>query len=209
MSTIDCGKHIDQLRPESGQANWTLLHSSSWAQSAHYLVILGEADGVWRSNLREAIENCSTDFDFGNLTVTATRADTLTKQLEAMHFGFDETAAMITAPLLPDGAVKPFDCAKRFIAGLHSWAILLPRSTVAADRDDRISTACRDRGMALLGVVCAASTNPADLRVLWNLRQQFGPCWRIANRVCSDFDSPDIQRFRVDPDMHLAPLAAV
>jgi hypothetical protein len=87
---------------------------------------LRDADGIGCADLQEAIEGYSTDFELGHLTIEGARHDALAERLEAVHFGFDEAAAMIAAPLLPDGASKPFDCTERFIAGLHARAILLP-----------------------------------------------------------------------------------
>jgi hypothetical protein len=51
----------------------------------------------------------------------------LTEQLEAVHFRFDEAAAMIVAPLLPDSASEPFDRTQRFIAGSRAGATLPSR----------------------------------------------------------------------------------
>jgi hypothetical protein len=154
--------------------------------------------------LREAVEDCSTDFELGCLTIKGCCHDALTKQLEAVHFRFDQAAAMITAPFLPDGASKPFDRTQRFIAGSRARAIFLPWSSVAADHNDRMSTARSYRGMALFGVVRAVPTNTADLLILRDLRQQIGEDRRIPNRIAGDFNSPDIKRLCVDPDMLLA-----
>ena len=119
------------------------------------MILLRDADGVGCADLREAIEDCSTDFEFGYLTIESARHDALTEQLEAVHFRFDEAAAMIAAPLLPDGASKPLDRTERFIAGSRAGAILLPWSSVAANWNDRLGIAFSDRGMALFGVVRA------------------------------------------------------
>lgn len=50
----------------------------------------------------------------------------LAEQREAVHFCFDEAAAMMAVPLLPDGAPVPLDRTERFIAGSRARAILLP-----------------------------------------------------------------------------------
>jgi len=119
------------------------------------LILLRNADGVGCTDLREAIEDCSTDFEFGYLTIESARHDALTEQLETVHFRFDEAAAMIAAPFLPDGASKPLDRTERFIAGSRAGAILLPCSSVAANWNDSLGIAFGDRGMALFGVVRA------------------------------------------------------
>ena len=116
---------------------------------------------------------------------------------------------MITAPLLPDGASKPFDRTQRFIAGSRARATLLPWSSVAADRNDRMSVARSYRGMTLFGVVRAIPTDTADLLILRDLRQQIGEDRRIPDQVGGDFNSSDIKRLCADPDVHLAPLATI
>ena len=171
--------------------------------------VLFDAEGIGRSNLPEAVEVCSTDVELGYLTIKGCCHDALTKQLEAVHFRFEEAAAMITAPFLPDGASKLFDRTKYFIADSRARAIFLPWSSVAADRNDRMSTARSYRGMALFGVVRAVPTDTADLLILRDLRQQIGEDRRIAVSVAGDFNSPDIKRLCVDPDVHLAPLATI
>ena len=115
--------------------------------------LLCDANGIRGTDLREAVEDCSTDFELGYLTIAnvgeGAGYDALTEQFEAVHFRFDEAAALIAAPLLPDGASQPFDRTQRFIAGSRARAILLPWSSVAPDRNDRMSIAFGDRGMAL------------------------------------------------------------
>lgn len=51
------------------------------------------SQGVGRSDLREANEDCSTDIELGCLTFECARDDTLADQLEAVHFGPDQVAA--------------------------------------------------------------------------------------------------------------------
>ena len=72
-----------------------------------YLEVLCDADGDRRSYFGEAIQDCSTDFGLGNLTIEGAGDNALAQEFEAVHFGLDQTATMIAAPLLPDGATKP------------------------------------------------------------------------------------------------------
>ena len=171
-----------------------------------YLEVLCDTDGIRCTDLREAIEDCGTDFELGYLTIEGARHDALAEQFDTVHFRFDEAAAVIAAPFLPDGASRPFDRPERFIAGSRAGAILFPRSPVAADRNDRMGPARSYRGMALSGVVCAVATDMADLLILRDLRQQIGEHRGITNCVGCDFDCSNVERSRVNPDMHLAPL---
>jgi hypothetical protein len=97
--------------------------------------MLCEADGHWCSYFGEAIEDCSTDFELGNLTIEGAGDNALTEELEAVHFGLDQTAAMVATPLFPVGATEPLCCAQRFIARIDAGAVLCPWSAVAADRE--------------------------------------------------------------------------
>ena len=67
-----------------------------------------------------------------------------------------------------------------------------------------MSTARSYRGMALFGVISAVPTDTADLLILRDLRQQIGEDKGIPDQVGGDFNSPDIKRLCVDPDMLLA-----
>ena len=46
--------------------------------------------------------------------IEGVRGDTLAEELEAMHLGFDNAAAVIAAPHFPDRPAKPFGCAQCF-----------------------------------------------------------------------------------------------
>ncbi len=116
---------------------------------------------------------------------------------------------MIAAPFLPDGSAQSFDCPERFIAGSRAAAILFPGSPVAADHNDRMGPARSYRGMALSDVVRAVATDAADLLILRDLRQQIGQNRGITNCVGCDFGCSNVERFRVNSDMHLAPLATI
>jgi hypothetical protein len=94
----------------------------------------------------------------------------LTEELEAVHFGLDQTAAMVATPLFPDGATEQLCCAQRFIARIDAGAVLCPWSAVAADRDDRIGLAFCNGGMTSSGVVSAISADAEYLLILRDLR---------------------------------------
>ena len=100
-----------------------------------------------------------------------------------------------------EGAPKSFDSTQRIISSNRAGAILFPWSTIAADWNDRIGTACRNLSMALFGVIRAVLTDAVNLFILRNLIQQIGENRPIANWVRGDFERPNVQRFGVDPDM--------
>ena len=83
------------------------MHNVTRARPPFYLEMLCDADGYRCSYFRKAIEDCSTDFELGNLTVEGAGDNALAQEFEAVHFGLDQTATMIAAPLFPDGTTKP------------------------------------------------------------------------------------------------------
>lgn len=103
-----------------------------------------------RFDLRESVEDCGTDLEFGYPTVEGAGCNALTEQLEAMQLGLDKAAAVMAAPFLPDRASKPFDRMERFVAGVHARAALLPWPSVAANRNDRLGITAGDRGVKFL-----------------------------------------------------------
>ncbi len=58
-------------RPRSA----ALLHKARWAQIADYLRLLCDTDGIGRTDLRAAIEDCGTDFEFGDLAIEGARGE--------------------------------------------------------------------------------------------------------------------------------------
>ena len=57
-------------------------------------------------------------------------------------------------------------------------------------------------------VIGPISGNGADVLIGRDLAQEFGQHGSITNVATGDFDSPNLQRFLVDPDMYLTPDAA-
>jgi hypothetical protein len=82
----------------------------------------------------------------------------------------DQTAAMLAAPLFPDGATEPLCCAQRFIACIDAGTAFRPWLPVAADRDDRVGAAFCNGGMTSSGVVSAISADAEYLLILRDLR---------------------------------------
>jgi hypothetical protein len=76
-----------------------------------------------------------------------------------VHFGFDQTASMVAAPLLPDRPAQSFHRPQRFVAGLDAGAALAPDLAVAANRDDRSGAARIDGRVAASGVIGTVAAN--------------------------------------------------
>lgn len=129
--------------------------------------------------MREAIENCGTDFELGDLTIEGAGCDALAEQLEAVHLRLDQAAAMIAAPLFPDLSAKPFHRAERLVAGIDAGPILDPWLAIAAYGNDRVRTPRGDRGTAFLGVVGTITTDDGDPLAGRDLRQQTRQCCRV------------------------------
>ncbi len=69
--------------------------------------------------------------------------------------------------------------------------------------------AFNDRRMASLGVIGAVRADAGNRLIGRYLAQQLGQHGRIAHAVVGHFDGPDLQRARVNAQMHLAPLTPV
>lgn len=82
------------------------------------LIILSDVHDNRCSGCREAIKDCSTDFELGDLTIKGARGEAVTDELEAVHLGLDQTPLVVVAPLLPDRPIKPLDGPESFIAGV-------------------------------------------------------------------------------------------
>jgi len=186
-----------------------LLPNARQPQIPDYLILLCDADGVRRADLGEAIEDCSTDFELGFLTLEGACVEALAEQLEAVHLGLDQAAAVVAAPLLPDRPAKPLHRAQRFIAGLDAGAAFDPCPAIATNRDDRIGPAPGNGGVTVSGIIGAIAVDAEDRLILGDLRQKRRKGRRITDGVGRDLDCPDIQGLRIDPDMNLAPLAAI
>jgi hypothetical protein len=83
--------------------------------------------------------------DFGGLAVGVPCSDALAEGLEAAHPGFGAAAGVVSRPSLPERTAVVTRSAQGFVARPGCGTILLPRSAVLADRDDR-GGAARDDG---------------------------------------------------------------
>ena len=84
-------------------------------------------------------------------------------------------------------------------------AYRFPRIGILAGRDNRSGTSGGDCLVAFAGVVVAISRHGTDHFVRRDLVQQLRQNRRVTDIAAGGFDSPHLQRFRVDPDMYLAP----
>lgn len=91
--------------------------------------------------------------DFGGLAVGVSRGDALAEGLEAPHLGLGAAAGVVSGPPLPERPAVVARGAQGFVACLGGRAILLPRSTILAGRDDRGTAARANGAVAAAGVV--------------------------------------------------------
>ena len=115
---------------------------------------------------------------------------------------------MIAGPSFPQGASETIARAQRFIPDDGPFGIRLPGLGVLARRYDRSGPAFRDGVTALTSVVSAVCCHGGNVLIGRDLRQQFGEHGGITNARARDLNSANFQRFLVDRDMELAPLAA-
>lgn len=144
-----------------------------------------------------------------DLTVEIPRHDPLTQQLEAAHLGFHQAAAMVAAPFLPDCSAQPAGGTQNLVPDMRPQSIFLPWLGVLPGGNHRCGLAHGNRFMAAFGVIGPISTHRSNPFRRSYLAQRLGQHRRIPHRVGGHFNRPDFQRLRIDPQVHLAPLAAV
>ena len=145
---------------------------------------------LWRSEGREAVQDCRPDLQFGDLPVKVARHDALTEQLEAPHLGLDQASSVIPAPSPPDRAAEAAGGADGVVQGLRAGGVFQLWARVLAGGYDGAGVPRRDGGVAAPRVIRAVRSDLADGLVCGNLVQQFGQHpspvrsnrWRLAAR---------------------------
>ena len=146
--------------------------------------------------------------DFGGLAVRVSCRDALAERLEAAHLGLGAAAGVVPGQTLPERAAVVACGAEGFIAGLGGWAILLPRSTILADRDDCGATARDDGAVAASCIVGAICGHGADGFVVWDLVQQAWQDGAVAFPAGGELNRADVGCGGVHGQMDLAPSAS-
>ena len=91
----------------------------------------------------------------------------------------------------------------------RTCGVWLPWFGVLARRNDRGSAAGSDGVMAFAGVEGAIGGHAADLLIGRDLVEKFGQHGRVADIAGGELRSPDLQCLLIDPDVDLAPDAAL
>ncbi len=116
---------------------------------------------------------------------------------------------MVTAPFLPNRPAQPARSVQDVVACIGTAAVRLPGFSVPAGRNDGMRGAKSDGLVTVPRVVGAIATDAGDALVGWNLLQQRWQDGRITDAVVGHLHGSDLERGRVDPKVHLAPLAAI
>lgn len=87
--------------------------------------------------------------------------------------------------------------------------VCLPGLGVLPGWDDDMRNAQRNAFMTVLRVVRTVTIDAGNALVSRNLAQQRWQDRCVADTVIGHFHGPDLERKRIDPEMHLAPLAAM
>ena len=145
--------------------------------------------------------------DFGGLAAWVSCGDALAECLEAAHPCLGSAAGMVSCPSFPERAAGVVRGAQGFVPGPGGWAVLLPRSTSLADRDDCRATARDDGAVAAAGVVGAVCGHGADLRIFGDLARQVRQDGAVAFPAGGELHRADVGCGGVHGQMDLAPLA--
>lgn len=114
---------------------------------------------------------------------------------------------MIAGPVLPVGSPKAFARPKDVVAGTGGRAVLLPKASVLADRDDGRAAAIDDCGVTPPGVEGAVAGHGADLFIGRDLIQQIRQHRAVAFAARGELHRSDVAGGRVHRQMNLAVLA--
>lgn len=102
----------------------------------------------------------------GDLSVEVAGTDALAQELEAVHLGFRQAAAVIAAPSSPDGAAEASCGVKNVVAGASAGRVVLPGPAIATHRDDGDGVPCGDGRMTGTGGLAQLMPDTAEyLRV--------------------------------------------
>lgn len=113
---------------------------------------------------------------------------------------------MVHGPSLPERPTIVPGGAKGFVSGDCRRAVLFPRPTVFADRDDRRGLTIDDGGVDAPRVIGAICGHGSDLFALGELVEQFRQDRTVTIAVRGELDRADVGCGGVHGQMHLAPL---
>lgn len=147
--------------------------------------------------------------NLAHLPLKVSRRDPFAEQFQATHLGFDQAAPEVATPALLDAASQTMRHPQGFVTGVRPCGVLFPGLAVLAHGNDHHCVARCDAGMARLRVIGPVAADRGDGLGLGNLRQQVRQHGRIADAIAGDAYRPDFQGFRVNAQMHLAPLQTV
>lgn len=102
----------------------------------------GDAHDLGGAECVDAVHECDSDVDFCGLAVGLAGSYAFAEELEAAHLRFDVAAGVVSCPSLPEGSAIVPGGSQSFVSGNCGWAVVLPRPTILADRDDWDRMAC-------------------------------------------------------------------
>jgi hypothetical protein len=75
--------------------------------------------------VRKAIQHCSAHLQLSQLMIEVSRHDAFAEQLEAAHFGLNQTSSVVAAPLFPYSPLKAMRRPQDLISRLGTAAVCL------------------------------------------------------------------------------------
>ena len=129
--------------------------------------------------------------DFGGLAVGVSRGDALAEGFQAAHLRFDPTSGVIARPAFPEGPAIVSGGAQGFVPVARRRAVLLPQTSVSADRNDRDSITPDDGLVAAARVIGAIGGDGADLLAYRDLAQHVWQHGAVAVAAGSELHGAD------------------
>ncbi len=173
-------------------------------------MISGDTNGLRACEFSLAVERAHTDGDFSRLRVDALSPQAgASERLELIHGVLGKRTTVIAAALLPFSAAESGDRIDCFVAPCGALHARLPVSSTIAWRDARFRTACRNRGMARLGLLSAVAANGIEPCVGRNLVKQLGQDITVGDVLMRHQHGAHLSSVRGERDMHFAPRATL
>ena len=123
-------------------------------------MISDNVDGLWACEFNRAVEYARADGNVSRLRVDAPSHQAgAGEHFEPIHGLFGKRTTVITAALLPFSATGPSERIDRFVTPCDTQHVRPPVSGTIARRETQYRLACRNYGMAGLGVVSTIAVN--------------------------------------------------
>ena len=152
-----------------------------------------------------AVEHRNPDLELGDLPVEVSGHETLAKEFDAVHLRLCAAPAVISGQLSPECSSKILARSHGFVSRDGARRGWLPKLSILARRNDCSGSANGDYVMASARVIGSIGGDRGYVLIRWDLFQQVGQYWGVADVACRHTNRADLQCFFVHTEVKLAP----